>query len=105
MDILREGGHEVQYVAELEPGIGDEEVLEGANKSGALLMTGDKDFGELVFRQGRVTSGVVLLRLEGLTPGRRAHAVASAVSRHSEEFERNLVVITPGAVRIRRTVT
>ena len=38
-------------------------MLRQPNERGALLVTADKDFGELVFRQGRVHSGVILLRL------------------------------------------
>ncbi len=64
---LRQEGHEVIYVSEIEPGIPDEFVLNRANERNALLLTADKDFGELVFRQGLVNSGVVLLRLAGLS--------------------------------------
>lgn len=38
------------FVAEMEPGISDDLVLERANLAGAMLMTADKDFGELVYR-------------------------------------------------------
>jgi predicted nuclease of predicted toxin-antitoxin system len=40
----------------------DETVLDLANREDALLITADKDFGELVFRQGWSTVGVVLVR-------------------------------------------
>jgi predicted nuclease of predicted toxin-antitoxin system len=62
---LRQDGHDVVYVAELSPSLPDDEVLQQANARGAVLMTADKDFGELVFRQGLVHSGVILLRLAG----------------------------------------
>ena len=63
---LRQNGHEVVYVAELSPSVPDEAVLRQANARRDILVTTDKDFGELVFRQGLVHSGVVLLRLAGL---------------------------------------
>ena len=64
---LREDGHEVLYVAEMEPGVSDEAVLMRANEKNALLLTADKDFGELIFHQNLLLSGgVVLLRLSGL---------------------------------------
>lgn len=65
---LRQDGHQVWYVAEMEPGISDENVLDLANKEGYLLITADKDFGELVFLQRRLMSGVTLIRLTGLSP-------------------------------------
>jgi predicted nuclease of predicted toxin-antitoxin system len=57
---LRSKGHDVLYVAEMDPGISDESVLKLANEHGALLITEDKDFGELVYRQGLIYLGVVL---------------------------------------------
>ncbi len=43
---LRQDNHDVTYVAEMEPGISDETVLQRANEQEALLLTVDKDFGE-----------------------------------------------------------
>jgi predicted nuclease of predicted toxin-antitoxin system len=65
---LRLDGHEVLYVVEMEPGLPDDEVLNLANNEGAILLTSDKDFGELVFRLRRIAAGVVLIRLFGLAP-------------------------------------
>jgi predicted nuclease of predicted toxin-antitoxin system len=55
---LRRDGHDVVYVADLSPSITDDEVLQQANNGNALLVTADKDFGELVFRQGWLHRGV-----------------------------------------------
>lgn len=67
VDELRRNGHNVLYIAEFAPSIDDEAVLHQANLNRALLLTQDKDFGELVFRQGLVHMGVVLIRLSGLS--------------------------------------
>lgn len=56
VELLRQSGHQVWYVAELEPGISDNVVLDLANRERAILLTADRDFGELVFRQGRLTN-------------------------------------------------
>ena len=68
---LRQDGHEVIYVAELSPSVSDEEVLRQAHGRNAVLLTIDKDFGDLVFRQGLAHYGVVLLRLAGLANATR----------------------------------
>ena len=65
VESLRQDGHHVLYVAEFAPSIDDETVLEQANQNGALLITEDKDFDEIVFRQGRIHTGVVLIRFDG----------------------------------------
>lgn len=49
---LRRDGHELIFIAGSAPGITDDLVLERANEKMALLLTADKDFGELAFREG-----------------------------------------------------
>jgi len=99
---LRQDGHQVWYVAETAPAMSDDAVLEVANREGALLLTADKDFGEMVFRQHRFSGGIILVRLAGLSAGRKAEAVAAAVNRHGPELTGGFTVITPGICRTRR---
>ena len=70
------GSHDVTYVPELAPSITDDEVLREANRRSAVLVTADKDFGELLFRQGVIHSRVVLLRLAGLANQAKSKIVA-----------------------------
>lgn len=100
---LRRDGHDVTAIAELAPGISDDEVLDKANASSAILLTEDKDFGELVYRLGRVHAGVVLIRLSGLPSPAKAQTVATVVRDRSAELTGAFAVITPGAVRIRQS--
>lgn len=100
---LRQDGHAVHYVAELSPSVGDEEVLRQANVRGALLVTADKDFGELVFRLGRVHSGVLLVRLAGLANATKAEIVAEVCRERPSELLGAFSIISPGQLRIRRT--
>jgi predicted nuclease of predicted toxin-antitoxin system len=101
---LRNDGHDVLYVAELSPSVTDEEVLQRANDLGVLLVTADKDFGELVFRQARAHPGVVLLRLAGLSNTTKAEIVAEVCRDRASELFRAFSVISPGQVRIRRAL-
>jgi len=100
---LRHDGHEVVYVAELSPSVTDEEVLRQANERRAVLLTADKDFGELVFRQGLVHCGVVLVRLAGLANPTKAEIVAEVCRDRTGELVGAFSVVSPGQVRIRRT--
>ena len=99
---LRADRHSVSSVAEMAPSIPDDEVLTRANQESALLLTADKDFGEMVYRQYRLASGVVLIRLAGLSAVQKAQIVASAIADHLEEMSKAFTVIEPGRVRIRR---
>ena len=99
---LRADGHVVQSVAEMEPGISDDVVLDRANRESSLLLTADKDFGEMVYRQRRLSSGVLLVRLSGVAPVKKAELVSAAVAEHGREMVQAFAVVDPGRVRIRR---
>ncbi|HEX7316419.1 MAG TPA: DUF5615 family PIN-like protein [Pyrinomonadaceae bacterium] len=100
---LRHDEHTVLYVAEMEPGIADDVVLERANEAAAVLITADKDFGELVFREGQLSSGgVVLIRLAGLSSELKAQTVSAAFHEHASEFPNHFSVVSPGKVRLGR---
>ena len=60
---LRGAGHDTLYVAEVASGATDAEVLRRARNNSRLLLTEDKDFGELLFRLKLAVPGLVLLRL------------------------------------------
>ena len=102
VDRLRQDSHDVVFVAELAPSITDDDVLQSANDRSAVLVTADKDFGELVFRQGAVHSGVVLLRLTGLANTTKGEIVAEVCRLRAAELVGSFTVISPGQVRIRR---
>ncbi len=102
VDALRNEGFNIGYVAEIEPSISDDAVLNPANKERALLITADKDFGELVIRLHRFSAGVVLIRPAGLPPIKKAEIVTSIIKKHSAELIESFSVITPTGIRISR---
>ena len=55
----------------------------------------------LVFRLSRIASGVILVRLPGLSNSRKATIISLAIARHSDELPSAFAVITPTTVRIR----
>ena len=61
---LRSQSHEVFSVYDQARGINDEAVLTEAHSGQWILITNDKDFGEMIFRERRPHRGVVLLRLQ-----------------------------------------
>lgn len=98
---LRQEGLAIAYVAELFPGISDDQVLAEANRLDAILLTADKDFGELVYRLHSVSKGVVLLRMSGLPLPRKAQLVWDAIRNHGGQMADAFTVITHNSLRIR----
>jgi predicted nuclease of predicted toxin-antitoxin system len=67
--VLRDAGNDVRSVAEEGPGLSDEEVAALCDRDERVLLTFDKDFGELVFRRGlSAGSAIVLFRLVPESP-------------------------------------
>ncbi len=101
IEALRAAKFHVTYFAEQAPGADDPVVLAMANEAETLLLTCDKDFGELVYRQRLTTAGVLLIRLAGVAPATKARLVAHAVQARHTEMLNAFSVITPGLLRIR----
>lgn len=101
---LRAQGLDVLYVAEMDPGVSDELVLNEANLRNAVLITVDKDFGELVYRQKRLHTGVILLRLWGLSGSDKATITFNAIREHGHEMAHAFTVISATSIRIRRSL-
>lgn len=101
---LRRAGHSVAYIAEMIPGIEDETVLNLSKQTSALLLTADREFSEVVFRQRRIQAGIVLVRLPGESPAEKAVSAVDAVANHDAEFHQAFTVISPSVVRVRKTI-
>src|SRR6266550_4640237 len=79
--LLRQKGHDVLWIRESAPGCPDAEVLSRAAAEGRLLITFDKDFGELVFRRGmKASHRVVLFRLSQPSAAAVAERVAKLLA-------------------------
>ncbi len=98
---LRDDGHDVISVAETRPGAPDDDILNAADADGRILITEDRDFGEMVIRQRLALRGVILLEMDRLANATEADTVADIVSTHAERLAGNLVVVEPGRIRVR----
>ena len=98
---LRLDGHSVLYIAESARQSDDMEVLRIANDNNAVLLTMDKDFGQLVFQQRLIHSGGILGRLAGLSTEAKAEIVSRAIRERGLEMIGAFAVVSPKLVRIR----
>ena len=80
----------------------DDVILEAAVQDARILITEDKDFGELVYRQRLQHRGVVLVRVDGISNEKEGRIVARAVREHEAELTGAFTVIQHGTIRIRR---
>jgi predicted nuclease of predicted toxin-antitoxin system len=101
VDMLRREGHDVVAVAESQPGLGDSEVLRRAETEGRILLTNDKDFGELVSRLRQLTVGIVLLRLGSEDGAEKAARLRQLLPGVEGRLEGHFTVVTDERVRVR----
>jgi len=98
---LRSLGHDVAYARESMRGAVDRDVLDAARRERRVLVTCDKDFGQLAFRHGLPSEcGVVLFRLGGSNPTEdNERAVRVLVER--TDWAGHFAVVTDARIRIR----
>jgi predicted nuclease of predicted toxin-antitoxin system len=98
---LREAGNDVVWTKETSPGARDRAVLASAQVENRLVLTYDKDFGELAVRYAvPAASGVVLVRLSGPSPEiDNARVVEALIGR--DDWAGYFAVITDDRVRLR----
>ncbi len=97
---LRQDGHNIRYTIQGQ-GIVDMVVLDMAYEQKALLITDDKDFGELVIRNKQQAFGVLLVRLPGLASDQKADIVANVVREHGDRLMHEFTVLTAKNIRSR----
>lgn len=86
---LRSAGHDVAYIPETSAGLRDDEVFARANAENRVLLTEDKDFGDLAFFYGNRSSGIVLLRAHGADVAAKASLVAEVLETHEDELTKD----------------
>jgi predicted nuclease of predicted toxin-antitoxin system len=101
VEALRAAGQDVVYVAEVEPRASDERVVMLAVNGGRLLLTEDKDFGELAFRWFRSAPGLVLLRIDPARPALRWERLKAALDKLGEGLLGRHTVIDETRIRSR----
>lgn len=99
---LREQGHEVLSIYNEARGLQDDQVIQWAYEGNWVLITSDKDSGELVYRERRPHKGVVLLRLENQRREYRVQAVRRLLERYGNRIPGSFVVVTEQKVRFAR---
>jgi predicted nuclease of predicted toxin-antitoxin system len=98
---LRNQGCDVLHAAETLVREADSVLLRTAEAEGRLLLTEDKDFGELVFRDRLNSHGIVLLRMGNLPIPERVARLAGAWSVVQSNPSGRFIVITENKVRVR----
>ena len=99
---LRGAGLDVAAVRDVCRGARDREVLARARGEGRVLLTEDKDFGELALRIGEPAPGIVLFREVAADVDQAVAAFEALLASHGSELRASFAVVRGGRVRLRR---
>jgi predicted nuclease of predicted toxin-antitoxin system len=100
VEALRARGHDVRWARTESPDASDVQILQRAEADGCLLITFDKDFGELAFRYRLpATCGIVLFRIPMNSPS-EVTRVAVATLESREDWQGHFSVIGEGRIRM-----
>ena len=97
---LRSLHHDVFSVYDEARGLDDESIIEKANRENYVLVTNDKDFGELVFHKRKAHKGVILLRLEDERSENKIAVLNRVLDSHSDKLVNNFIIVTEKTMRI-----
>ncbi len=98
---VRSRGFKVYSIAESNSGINDVDVLQIAIQQNSLLLTEDKDFGELTYRLQIEHKGILLIRLTGIERNMRIKLVEKVLSKHFNELINKFSVLKETGLRIK----
>ncbi|MGI8584197.1 MAG: DUF5615 family PIN-like protein [Chitinophagaceae bacterium] len=99
---LRENNFSVIAIQEITAGMGDDSILKMCNEAQHILITEDKDFGDLVYHFQMPHHGIILVRCNELSNIEKAKRVVSVIKIHYNDLENSFAVITPSQIRIRK---
>ena len=101
-DWLIEQGYEVFSMISIERRMPDDGIILFAFENNAVIITMDKDFGELVFKNGYEHRGVLLLRLDDAVGGEKLSVLKTLIPQYINQLENNFCVFQAGKFRIKK---
>lgn len=99
---LREQGFETYSVYAEQRGADDEWVIEKAEKENYIIITNDKDFGELVFKKKKEHRGVIFLRLKNESLKNKISVIKKVIESFKDEISMGFIVASEDFVRVSR---
>lgn len=94
-------GYEGISIIKNHSGVSDKEVLNIARNNNAIIITEDKDFGELIFSYKENKTGIVLLRYNAKDIDKIFESIIITFKKHNESLYKKFTVISPIKIRVR----
>ncbi len=94
IDFLIEKGFDVKWVTSIDKRMTDDRVCEIANSEQRIIITNDKDFGEIVFYQKKIAYGIILMRVNGQNSSDKIILLNKLLEKYLDKIANHFVVLT-----------
>lgn len=99
---LRSQGFDAIALRDVDPRMSDQDAQELASKQGRIVITMDKDFGELVYRLQQKHVGILLLRMDDAQKEEKLAAIKTILSQFGDQINNSFTTYRNGKLRIRK---
>lgn len=101
-DYLKSQGYDVVTVRSINPSMDDEEICRLAKNESRIILTLDKDFGDLVYKNRLKHSGILILRLDDWSLKNKIDILQWILHQHGENLQDSFSIYQKGNLRIRK---
>ena len=99
VDYLIGNGYDVKWIPDYNRKMFDDELLDLANREKRILITNDKDFGEITFLQRKLSMGIILIRVKGQKAEDKVKLFKKLLHNYSDKLLNHFTVITKEKIR------
>ena len=96
---LSNNGYDVSWIPDFNRRMSDNELLALANNENRILITNDKDFGEIIFLQKRVSEGIILFRVKGQDVEKKIEGLDIVFRKYQKSISGHFIVISSTKIR------
>lgn len=100
--MLQKMGYDVKWVGDIASGAADTMIFEISQEEGRIILTEDKDFGELAVRFGYKSNGIILLRIDADQKELREKRMLELFRKFSDKLKGHLIIVGPERIRFRK---
>jgi predicted nuclease of predicted toxin-antitoxin system len=101
VDFLRGQGYDVLWIPDYNCHLDDASLLKMAFDEHRIIVTNDKDFGELNFLQRKPSAGIILFRIDEQNVRIKITILKNMLLRYPEKFSNHFVVIARNRIRFK----
>lgn len=99
IDFLISEGIDVEWVSDIDKRMTNSQLIGKAEKEKRILITNDKDFGQIVFLEKKISWGIILFRIKSQNSSKKIILLKKLLERYPDRLEKHFVVITKDKFR------